>query len=325
MINIKAIIEKIKSSYPELRIEEKVKINEQFIADYVIIQGLTIKAIFIPYKKLPDNLWENYVSAENSKIAYYYDDKKIYVGEFEINGARLIELTNIDSIFTPFKNEIAFSQFELLEKHKTILDLLYGFEHNLMELNKSDKGLSNLITELKLLRLIDHNEGGFTHHIKWNEYHEKESLVPSNYWDGTYYNIAGKFEMSLNIYFTPFSDEELERRTVLSQGNTKMFPNQLKIEFDAKGVWSHFPDRKNRRESYKSSEPILIHNDLKIYEDNRIKSDLNINLDYFRLSVDNEKDTTEIYWESNLKRFEALLKKALSACKADGIKFSYFE
>ena len=71
MINIKEIVEKIKTSYPKIRIEEKVKINEQFTADYLIIQGSRIKAIFIPYKKLPDNLWGNYVSGKNSEFSYY--------------------------------------------------------------------------------------------------------------------------------------------------------------------------------------------------------------------------------------------------------------
>ncbi|MBL0330031.1 MAG: hypothetical protein IPP64_11575 [Bacteroidetes bacterium] len=317
MINIKAIVEKIKSSYPQIRVEEKVKINEHFIADYVIIQALTIKAIFIPYKKLPDTLWEKYVSGENSKIVYYYNDKKIYVGEFGVNGARLIELTNIDSIFTPFKNEIAFNQFEILEKHKTIVDLLYGFEHKIIPHCNNGSGLVYLKSELKLLRLIDHNKGGFTHNIRWDEYHEKESLVPSNYGDGTYYNMDGKFEMSLNIKFTPFSDKEL----------VKQDENQLTIKLYAKGVWLHFPDRKDIRKSYESSKPLLLHDygSLKIYENNSIKNDLNIALDYFRLSNNNRNDTTELHWPSNLKRFEILLKNALSVCEKEGVKSSYFE
>ena len=71
------------------------------------------------------------------------------------------------------------------------------------------QGLSNLITELKLLKLIDHNEGGFTHHIIWDEYYEKDSLIPSwiNSGNGQYYNIAGKFEMSLKIGTFALSQE----------------------------------------------------------------------------------------------------------------------
>lgn len=37
MIRIKEIVEKIKYSYPKIRVEEKVKISKQFIADYVKI------------------------------------------------------------------------------------------------------------------------------------------------------------------------------------------------------------------------------------------------------------------------------------------------
>lgn len=322
MINIKEIVEKIKASYPKIRVEEKVKINEQFTADYIIIQGLKIKAIFIPFKKIPDNLWENYVKGENSEIAYYYDSSKIYIASFQLNGATLQELTNIDLIFTPFKNEIIFNQFELLEKHKTILDMFYRFEHNIIELDNSESGLVNLENELKLLRLIDHNKGGFTHHIKWDEYHEKDSLIPSWYNSGRrgqYYNIAGKFEMSLIIKFTPFSDEELVKRR----------ENLLTVEFYAKGRWLHFLYRESRRESYKSSEPLLIddiyNKGSKMYEYSSIENDLNLHLDYFRLSNDNKKDTTEMHWESNLNRLQTLLKKTLSTCKAEGIKRSYFD
>lgn len=33
MVNVKEIVDKIKSTYPEIRIEEKVIINEQFTAN----------------------------------------------------------------------------------------------------------------------------------------------------------------------------------------------------------------------------------------------------------------------------------------------------
>lgn len=321
MINIKEIVEKIKTSYPKIRIEEKVKINEQFTADYIIIQGLKIKAIFIPFKKIPDNLWKNYVIGENSEIAYYYDSSKIYIASFQKDGATLQELTNIDLIFIPFNNEITFNQFELLEKHKTIIDMFYGFEHELLELNNSDKGLSNLITELKLLKLIDHNEGGFTHHIIWDEYHEKDSLIPSwiNSGNGQYYNIAGKFEMSLKIKFTPFSDEELVKRN----------ENLLTVDFYAKGVWLNFPYRMRSRKYYKSSEALLIddiyNKGFKTNEYYSTEKDLKLFLDHFHLSNDNKKDTTEMHWENNLIRLQSLLEKTLSTCKAEGIKMSYFD
>ncbi len=95
MLNIKAIVEKIKSSYPEIRVEEKVKISKQFIADYVIIQGITIKAIFTPYKKIPDNMFVEYVRGENANVTYYYDSQNIYIGVFEVNAARLIRYEDL--------------------------------------------------------------------------------------------------------------------------------------------------------------------------------------------------------------------------------------
>jgi hypothetical protein len=312
MINIKAIVERIKSSYPKIRVEEKVKINEQFTADYVIIQGLTIKAIFIPYKKLTDDPCSSPLSEDYKKLAFFYDENEIQILEVAFNDCKLSDINNESYIFEPFHKKWQPTNRSIYKNCKMTLDKLYHFCKSIDELNSSGNNIETIEHQLRTESLIFNDVSEqpiYNKVIIWKENCQKDSLVSTNSnYAGLFYNSEGDFDLSLEINFVPLDDDHPK------QSET----NQLEVRFSAKGKWKEykkFRDRRTYNKSAKDSDLPEIYAGFKDSDglEYRIKKDYKVSLDnyFYRTSINNLTSLP-----ATQENFDALLAKVLDVVKS---------
>jgi hypothetical protein len=250
MKNIIEIVEKIKSIFPEIRVIEKVKFNKHYTADYVIIQGLKIKAIFISLKIFPDNICEKLVLQPYEKKTFYFIENKIKIVENSYTVCNLIEV-NYSSIFDLFYENLQPINRSIYKTYEIILNKLYQFSKIIDELHGIDNSIKTLEEQLKTQVLIynDVSEQPFYNKkISWKDYAKRDSLVPTNpNYSGYFYNCEGEFNFRFEIKFLPL-DNELSKQDA---------QKQLEVSFHANGNWKvykKFRDRSTYNKLAKDSD-----------------------------------------------------------------------